>query len=201
MILAAPSCDSFSRHFALLTALFILVATVTATPLPGNSDDYNCVRPGHSIQEAIDKARPGDRIVVEAGTYEEQLVIKTDGISLIGNGAILVPPHTPVPNLCTGLSEIEGNKTEAGICIHGEDIVLAPYQLDHRKIISVGSYVKDVHVVALKFADSWVRTLRLLVVTTSKCRTTNSSTVRSTVSSLLALQRLLQRATPSPRPA
>ncbi len=73
------------------------------------------VRPGQSIQAAIDKARPGTRIYVLAGTYKEAanstngLNVSKSGISLIGqqtrtrqvilenagnqrNGIVVVPP-------------------------------------------------------------------------------------------------------------
>jgi pectin methylesterase-like acyl-CoA thioesterase len=72
------------------------------------------VCPGQSIHSVIDEARSGDHIFVPAGTYTEQLTIKTDGISLIGVGAILTPPATPISNTCSGLA---GPETEAGICV------------------------------------------------------------------------------------
>lgn len=56
------------------------------------------VQPGQSIQSAVDQAQPGDRIVVEPGTYHEvgrpciieptvvcAVVITADNITLIGN--------------------------------------------------------------------------------------------------------------------
>lgn len=101
------------------------------------------VRSGQPIQAAIDAAHRGDRIVVEAGTYAEQLTIKKDGISLVGLGAILVPPNAPTQNLCSGLA---GNGTEAGICVMGSGVDLAPFVSEHRKVLSVGQRVKDVSI-------------------------------------------------------
>lgn len=101
------------------------------------------VRRGHSIQAAINKAASGDKIFVEAGTYTEQLTIEKDGIALVGHGAILAPPASAVSNLCSGLA---GNDTQAGICVFGSDVVLAPFVSEHRKVISVGRPVRDVSI-------------------------------------------------------
>jgi hypothetical protein len=99
------------------------------------------VKAGKSIQKAINSAACGDRILVEAGTYAEQLTIKTDGIQLIGNNAILVPPKTAVKNTCSGLT---GPNSEAGICVTGAGVKLAKFISEHRKVISVRTTVKNV---------------------------------------------------------
>jgi parallel beta-helix repeat protein len=44
------------------------------------------VHPGQSIQAAIDQAKPGDTIVVDAGVYSENLTITKDGLKLRGAG-------------------------------------------------------------------------------------------------------------------
>jgi pectin methylesterase-like acyl-CoA thioesterase len=72
------------------------------------------VQSGQSIQAAIHAAHTGDKIVVGAGNYAEQLTIKKDGITLIGQGAVLAPPATPLDNACSGLA---GPDTQAGICV------------------------------------------------------------------------------------
>ncbi|KAJ5890827.1 uncharacterized protein N7473_007055 [Penicillium subrubescens] len=101
------------------------------------------VWPGQFIQATINKASPGDTIVVERGTYTEQLTIDKDGIALVGHGAILVPPSSAASNLCSGLA---GDNTQAGICVTGYDVVLAPFLSEHRKVISVGKPVKGVSI-------------------------------------------------------
>ncbi|KPM42082.1 hypothetical protein AK830_g4465 [Neonectria ditissima] len=101
------------------------------------------VKSHKSIQRAIDKASSGDRIVVEAGIYAEQLTIDKDGIELIGKRAVLVPPKKAVKNRCSGLS---GPKTEAGICVTGKGVKLAPFAVEHRKVLSVARPVEDVSV-------------------------------------------------------
>lgn len=101
------------------------------------------VQNGSSIQSAIASAPAGSQIVVAAGTYAEQLVIPTDGIILVGQGAILTPPDSLTQNNCTGLA---GNETDAGICIVGSQVVLEDFVVDHRKVASVGTRVKGVAV-------------------------------------------------------
>lgn len=106
-----------------------------------NSSARVHVQSGESIQKAIDAAEPGSHIIVEAGTYAEQLTITNDGTLLIGLGAILVPPTNTTNNTCSGLA---GPDTEAGICITGADIQLADFVVEHRKVMSVGTPVRDV---------------------------------------------------------
>ncbi|KAH7382210.1 pectin lyase fold/virulence factor [Pyrenochaeta sp. MPI-SDFR-AT-0127] len=122
--------------------------TLFVITTPSRDDDCKRVYPGSSIQEAIDHARPGDRIEVEPGTYHEQLTIKTNGIQLIGKeGVILKPPIKFNKNLCSGLSQsFDKKETEAGICIHGRHIKLEPYVAEHRKIKSVRRFIKNVSV-------------------------------------------------------
>lgn len=100
------------------------------------------VNSGQSIQAAINSAHGGDKIVVEAGTYAEQLTISTDGITLVGHNAIIVPPPTPVTNACSGLA---GPGTQAGICVEGSNIVFStePFNGEHVKVLSVGDRVRD----------------------------------------------------------
>jgi len=83
---------------------------------PQNSNSHAIiVRPGHSIQAAINAARPGTTIVVKPGTYAENLTITTDGITLLGHGATLVPPATSQPNFCS-----DPDPATDGICAVGQ---------------------------------------------------------------------------------
>jgi parallel beta-helix repeat protein len=64
--------------------LALLLAPVTAAKaahvIPARS----------TIQQAVDAARPGDVVLVPAGTYHESVVVSTDGISIVGlPGAVL----------------------------------------------------------------------------------------------------------------
>ncbi|KAH7384522.1 pectin lyase fold/virulence factor [Pyrenochaeta sp. MPI-SDFR-AT-0127] len=132
-----------------LASLLLLIAPAISSPTPGdkNADCYKTVRYPQSIQEAINKARPGDIITVEEGTYKEQLTIKKSGITLIGKKAVLVPPSKFEKNICSGLNEnFVGEKTEAGICIQGKGIELEKFAREHRKFKSAREYIKDVTV-------------------------------------------------------
>ncbi len=118
-------------------------------PCLGHQSGTIFVRHGDKIQEAIDAAGRGARIIVGPGTYAEQLTITKDGIDLIGLGAILTPPSEPVPspNICSGLA---GPGTEAGICVSGADVHLAEYKVEHRKFISVDRRVRGVSITGLQ---------------------------------------------------
>jgi len=123
----------------------LLSAWLPSPAFAGDWHDWHdgsiVVKAGESIQAAIKAAHPGQLILVEAGTYAEQLTLTTDGLHLVGNGAILVPPSTFVQNTCSGLA---GPGTEAGICITGQGIQLADFVVEHRKVLAVGTPVKDV---------------------------------------------------------
>jgi nitrous oxidase accessory protein NosD len=141
MVLPALRWLGVSRVvFLLFTVLMMLIGLVSPT---SSHHSTIHVKRGQRIQAAIDRAHRGDRIVVEAGTYAEQLTIKTDGITLVGRGAILVPPTAPKQNKCSGLA---GNDTEAGICVIGSKVELEAFVFDHRIVKSVGRRVEDVSI-------------------------------------------------------
>ncbi|KAH7093158.1 pectin lyase fold/virulence factor [Paraphoma chrysanthemicola] len=140
------------RFQHITAAAMLLVAPAITAPSPEkNADCEATVKPGQRIQDAINKAKRGDRIVVEAGEYHEQLTITTNGIQLIGKpGAHLLPPSTLTPNFCTGLSRNlppprgDYAETDAGICIYGKGFELAEYVREHKKVNKTGDYIKDV---------------------------------------------------------
>jgi nitrous oxidase accessory protein NosD len=124
-----------SRALALVISLCVVVHATSGSTR---------VKAGHSIQSAIDAAKPGDRIVVEAGEYHEQLTISKNGLQLVAKkGVILLPPLSTSPG-SSGCAGLAGENTVAGICIIGTDVQLEPFEKDHRKVISVGSYVDKV---------------------------------------------------------
>ena len=68
--------------FAFL-GLLCASAALLLYPSPCDAKTFN-VSPGMSIQEAIDKAEPGDTIQVFVGDYHESVLIDKENISLIG---------------------------------------------------------------------------------------------------------------------
>jgi parallel beta-helix repeat protein len=68
------------------------------------------VRPGESIQGAVDAAEPGDTIVVLGGVHRESVVIEKDGIALRGVNTLLKPPAEPAEGPCEG----------SGFCVFGD---------------------------------------------------------------------------------
>ncbi len=98
-----------------LRILGVTLAMLTSLLALGNSPATAqttniVVSPGESIQAAIDSAPEGATIIVNEGTYTENLFISTDGITLRGKKATLVFPDTPTPNTCIppGFPEGEG---------------------------------------------------------------------------------------------
>jgi len=97
--------------------IFALLMPATAIPAAAAT---TIVQPGGSIQAAIDAATPGTIIVVKPGTYQENLLIAKDGISLRGSGAgrtILEPPATPNPFCGVGDPNSPTGGEVLGICI------------------------------------------------------------------------------------
>jgi hypothetical protein len=95
----------------------IALAVLFGSALPASAKG-RIVHSGQSIQAAINAASPGDTIIVGPGVYHENLLIKKDGLTIIGEGATLKPPARPGPGGC---NEFGGPPTAInGICIDGE---------------------------------------------------------------------------------
>jgi hypothetical protein len=96
-----------------ITAM-LLAGTMIGTAYAGTIE----VRPGQSIEEAINRARPGDTVAVRAGTYHETIYAKPNGVKLIsvdGKGAAhIVSGGTPLFLQGGSGNEIRGFALTAG---------------------------------------------------------------------------------------
>jgi hypothetical protein len=93
---------------ALLVGLLAPVASVSAASVIH-------VRPGQSIQAAINRAPSGSVISVERGTYRGNLEI-TRAVRLIGHHTVILPAKKPTQNVCLTPGFFNG---VVGLCIHG----------------------------------------------------------------------------------
>src|SRR5215208_6683870 len=87
------------RRIILALMLALVMAAITGgTAFAGFASAKpkgRVVRPGQSIQKAINAADPGDTIAVLGGVHRESVKVKKDGISLRGVDAVLKPPAKP----------------------------------------------------------------------------------------------------------
>ena len=75
------------------------------------------VGPGDSIQAAVDAAEQGDTILVY-GTHRENVAVQTDGLTLRGIGATILPPKVPAVHACFDPTEVD--EAVHGICVVGD---------------------------------------------------------------------------------
>jgi nitrous oxidase accessory protein NosD len=98
-------------------ALSVGAATAASASVPRTI----VVWPGQSIQAAVNKAHPGDTVLIKPGTYHQTVQIRTDGITLRGSGAshrgtVLVPPKSVPSTLCNS------QFGPTGVCILAKDV-------------------------------------------------------------------------------
>jgi nitrous oxidase accessory protein NosD len=98
-----------------LLAAVVLVLLVSAGG--AHAERVTLVGPGESIQAAVDRARPGDTILVR-GTHRENVAVQTDGLTLRGVGAVILPPASPRAHACFDPTEVD--EAVHGICVIGE---------------------------------------------------------------------------------
>src|SRR3954466_12532755 len=101
---------------SVVVTLAALVLMLAAWPAAARADRATVVGPGESIQAAVDAADPGDTIRV-FGTHRENVAIQTDGLALLGMGAVILPPVTPAVHACFDPTTVA--EAVHGICVIG----------------------------------------------------------------------------------
>lgn len=104
------------RHFSYLACTAVLAGAGigAASPAHGSHGPHtHIVHPGQSIQQAVDAARPGDTVLLTAGTYHESVMVHTADVTLRGMGrdTVIKPSTKKATNKCAA----NGN----GICVVG----------------------------------------------------------------------------------
>ncbi|MQS34896.1 right-handed parallel beta-helix repeat-containing protein [Streptomyces katsurahamanus] len=92
-----------------------LGAGLVAAPAPAGATSHT-VRPGESIQAAVDAAAPGDTVVVGPGLYRESVQI-SKRLTLRGSGPATVLTPAPARPLAAHGCERDGN----GVCVTGTE--------------------------------------------------------------------------------
>jgi hypothetical protein len=107
--------DVLPRKPVSLVAAMVLVLLVPAGG--AHAERVAVVGPGESVQAAVDRARPGDTILVR-GTHRENVAVQTDGLTLRGVGAVMLPPASPAAHACFDPTEVD--EAVHGICVIGD---------------------------------------------------------------------------------
>ncbi|MER7483582.1 right-handed parallel beta-helix repeat-containing protein [Streptomyces sp. NPDC126510] len=115
-------------HIAPLACLAALVGTGLGAAPPTAAHTVHLVRPGESIQKAVDAARPGDTVLLARGTHYGSVDVTTPGITLhgMGRGTVLRPAAgtntaTTAPSTASPRAKAADSCAAAGngICVTG----------------------------------------------------------------------------------
>ncbi|MFG2396428.1 right-handed parallel beta-helix repeat-containing protein [Streptomyces lydicus] len=103
------------RQMKYMGCVAVVLAGGLGAAAPHDAEGRHVVRPGESIQRAVDRARPGDTIVLRPGVYRESVLIDKSRLRLVGAGkkTVLTPPRTRAENACG-----QGGN---GICVLSRD--------------------------------------------------------------------------------
>ena len=97
-----------------VAAASVIAGFTVASPASGAT---HVVRPGESIQAAVDAASPGDTVVVRAGEYYESVTIRTNGLTLQAHGHVTLEPSHYGSSACYIPNH------DVGICVVPVDFV------------------------------------------------------------------------------
>lgn len=121
-----------------LVAGLIIAGTGLASTSSAQAAPGPVVRPGESIQAALDAAPTGATVTVAAGTYTESLTVSRS-VTLRARGLVtLLPPASAPVNGCTLDPDADG--AMPGICVIGE---LADPAQEESPLVAP---VRDVHI-------------------------------------------------------
>ena len=121
-----------------------LIAVCVAIPAPASAAPSKTwvVGPSESVQSAINKAKPGDRIVLLPGVYRQSVTITKNGITLRGagsaSGGTVFKAPSKLPN-----SPCRQASGGAGVCVLGK--INDQFEVTKR--------VSDVTVSGIRFVD------------------------------------------------
>ncbi|MEU1664789.1 right-handed parallel beta-helix repeat-containing protein [Streptomyces sparsogenes] len=95
-------------------AAFSVALVIELGPLPAaHAKTQHVVHPGESIQAAVEAAKPGDTIVIQPGTYRENVLITTSRLTLRGSGdkTVIKPPAKASQNPAKNPAKDTSKKT------------------------------------------------------------------------------------------
>ncbi|MEG3630205.1 right-handed parallel beta-helix repeat-containing protein [Streptomyces poriticola] len=101
------------RQITCLACTAVAVASGLGAASPTAGPTTHLVQPGESIQKAVDAAKPGDTVLLTAGTYRESVLVTTSRLTLRGVGprTVLEPGPAEAGNSCA--------QAGSGICVEG----------------------------------------------------------------------------------
>ena len=114
-------------HIAYLACTAALVGTGLGAAPTAAGHTVHLVKPGESIQKAVDAAEPGDTVLLALGVYHESVTLSTPGLTLRGMGRRTVLEPAADAAKAAGTCAADGN----GICVVGtkdhrvEDVTVA----------------------------------------------------------------------------